>query len=776
MEPGLDLSVEDENIDSPTTKNLKEHYQSARSNNKPTEQCWKAFLWVLRYLKGSMEMGITYTKGSHTNLVSYSDADWAGKDPAQKSTSGYNIGLAGGLVAWQSSRQDCTAKSSTEVEYIEAAYAGCELIWLGNLIEDCKLSPSQNETTENAAGEDQPGSLWLRTEMEETRTDSASTAGSVHGKCGIHSLPNELLYKIADSTNSETTINHLCQASQHLYEVLNPYLYWHNAIRRGKGRRGGRSAMQWAAEHGMATTARHALDVPTCFPSPKPLHVAATRGHVDIVKLLLHTPYEQLEWRDKSGHTALAVAALNGHAEIVRLLINAGSHPNPAYRLHGVRPNPVEPGNKDTYLIMLAAAKGHVEVVKLLLDSGKVDVNMQGRGNETLLMIAARILHVGLVQLLIERGANPNCRSWAGEALLLSLVRAGRADIVKMLLSVPGIDTNVLDHTGNGPLIIAAKWGHVDVAKLLMTTAGIDLNKTSRDGYTALSLALQGADLDMVRQLLSAERTDVNLGSPLCEAAKRDNVDIIKPIVATGRVNQSMLDEALATAVRHRKEPLIKALLDAGADPCGRIGPRGYTPLMLSCFSRGSTDTKILLDSGRGNLETRCDKGCSVLYYAVTYGRPDIVQLLLGSKRIDCNGGCLNGNCSELPDCGNPLLAATMAGYVEIVKLLLSQENIDLNVTDAKGRPALCIAASHKQNLEVTKLLLAYKATDPNLRDSNGLSALDHAMKYGTMEAVELLLSVEGIDATAREVDGTTPLEFVARLEKCEKDLVPLGL
>ncbi|KAK2756537.1 hypothetical protein FQN54_005430 [Arachnomyces sp. PD_36] len=614
--------------------------------------------------------------------------------------------------------------------------------------------------------------------------DSMATTGAIHGqRHGIFSLPNELLYKVADSTTSETDINHLCQANRYLYEVLNPYLYWHNARRRRKGKPRARSAIRWAAEHGMVATALHALDVPTCFPSPKPLHAAAAGGHMGIVKLLCHTPYEQLRWRDKSGHSALDVAGLNGHVGIFRLLRDAGARFDRDLPLYGIGPDPLVPGNKDTYLIMLAAAKGDVEMIKSLLDSGEIDVNHTIWGGVSLLLIAVRNLHVHLVQLLIERGANPNSLDLCGVALLLSPVKVGRADIVKVFLSAPEIDLNVLDLNGNGPLTIAAKRGHIKVAKLLMTSTDIDLNKTTRDGYTALKLALHGADLDMVCQLLSAEETDVNLGSPLCEAAKKsDGVDMIKPIIATGRVQQSMLDEALAAAVRHRNEPLMKALLDAGADPCGRIGPRGYTPLLLTCFIKGrrSIDTKILLDSGRGNIETRCDKGCLVLYYAVTYRLPDIVQLLLDSHMIDCNGGCLNGNSSsELPDRGNPLLAATMAGYAEILKLLLSQEDIDPNVTDAKGRPALSIAVSRKDsNLEIITLLLSHKATDPNLRDSNGLSPLAHAVKYGTLGTVELLLSVERVNVSARDdvVDGETPLEFVARLREADGDVVPLGL
>jgi hypothetical protein len=58
----------------------------------------------------------------------------AGDVNDRKSTSGQIFFLAGGPIAWQSTKQRVVALSSCEVEYIAAAGAACEAVWLARLL------------------------------------------------------------------------------------------------------------------------------------------------------------------------------------------------------------------------------------------------------------------------------------------------------------------------------------------------------------------------------------------------------------------------------------------------------------------------------------------------------------------------------------------------------------------------------------------------------------------------------------------------------------------
>lgn len=58
-----------------------------------------------------------------------------------------------------------------------------------------------------------------------------------------------------------------------------------------------------------------------------PLHFAAQKGHIEIVKYLIKSG-AQIEFKNLTGTTPLHWAAQNGHLEIVKILISHGADPN----------------------------------------------------------------------------------------------------------------------------------------------------------------------------------------------------------------------------------------------------------------------------------------------------------------------------------------------------------------------------------------------------------------------------------------------------------------
>ena len=72
---------------------------------------------------GTLDLGIYYHKVQNFNLVGYQDSDLAGSYDDRKSTSGYVFNLGLGAMAWTSKKQEMTALSSSEAEYISASSA-----------------------------------------------------------------------------------------------------------------------------------------------------------------------------------------------------------------------------------------------------------------------------------------------------------------------------------------------------------------------------------------------------------------------------------------------------------------------------------------------------------------------------------------------------------------------------------------------------------------------------------------------------------------------------
>ncbi|GJQ89086.1 hypothetical protein Tco_0000225 [Tanacetum coccineum] len=95
----------------------------ARYQAKPTKNHLHAVKRIFRYLKGTIDMGLWYSKDSCITLTAYADADHAGCQDTRRSTSGSAQFLRDKLVSWSSKKQKSTAISSTEAEYIALSSA-----------------------------------------------------------------------------------------------------------------------------------------------------------------------------------------------------------------------------------------------------------------------------------------------------------------------------------------------------------------------------------------------------------------------------------------------------------------------------------------------------------------------------------------------------------------------------------------------------------------------------------------------------------------------------
>eukprot|EP00961_Rhodomonas_salina_P131965 1776616-Rhodomonas_salina.1 len=91
---------------------------------------------ILRYAKGTSEVGITYTANvtGPNQLYAYVDADHAGDPEGRRSVTGYAVMMNGGAISWESKRQKVTALSSAESEFYAASMCGCEIFYLRSVL------------------------------------------------------------------------------------------------------------------------------------------------------------------------------------------------------------------------------------------------------------------------------------------------------------------------------------------------------------------------------------------------------------------------------------------------------------------------------------------------------------------------------------------------------------------------------------------------------------------------------------------------------------------
>lgn len=110
----------------------------SRYTHNPNIDHWNAISRLLRYLKGTINYGLTFSSYPSV-LEGYCDANWISDTDELKPTSGYVFTLAGGAVTWKSAKQTVIARSTMEAELIALEKACSEAEWLRSFLVDIPL-------------------------------------------------------------------------------------------------------------------------------------------------------------------------------------------------------------------------------------------------------------------------------------------------------------------------------------------------------------------------------------------------------------------------------------------------------------------------------------------------------------------------------------------------------------------------------------------------------------------------------------------------------------
>ena len=89
---------------------------------------------TLRYVKGTINLGVQLRAITTPTITAYSDVDWAGCPDTRRSTSGFCVFLGSSLISWSSKRQTTISRSSAEAKYRAIANAVSECSWLRQLL------------------------------------------------------------------------------------------------------------------------------------------------------------------------------------------------------------------------------------------------------------------------------------------------------------------------------------------------------------------------------------------------------------------------------------------------------------------------------------------------------------------------------------------------------------------------------------------------------------------------------------------------------------------
>ncbi|XP_045017888.1 ankyrin repeat domain-containing protein 6 isoform X3 [Bubalus bubalis] len=272
-----------------------------------------------------------------------------------------------------------------------------------------------------------------------------------------------------------------------------------------------------------------------------PLHLAANKGHLSVVQILLKAGCD-LDVQDDGDQTALHRATVVGNTEVVAALIQEGCA--------------LDRQDKDGNTALHEASwHGFSQSAKLLVKAG-ANVLAKNKAGDTCLHVAARYNHLSIIKLLLSAFCSVHEKNQAGDTALHIAAALNHKKVVKILLEA-GADGTIVNNAGRTPLETARYHNNPEVALLL--TKAPQVLRFSR-----------GRSLRKKRERLKEERR--------AQSVPRDEVAQSKGSVSAGDTHSS---EQAAP----RKEEAREDVLSASPEPRAKDSRQRKSRPKVSAFS-----------------------------------------------------------------------------------------------------------------------------------------------------------------------------------------------
>lgn len=451
----------------------------------------------------------------------------------------------------------------------------------------------------------------------------------------------------------------------------------------------------------------------------KALSVAVRLQDIRIVRLLIgsETPLNMtLKSRKKGGvevqATPLHEALRQRHKPLIKILLEAGADVNGCYmNSFGITETPL------TRFLQICCKKGHatdidIEIVHMLLTWG-AELHPTDTGLLTPLQHAICINNKELVQLILRYDHNINLSRGPGYPSSIQIAAyANNFELVRfMFLGGANINCPAIV-TGNrvggvfklgSPLQSAVAYQNLEMINFLLE------NDAEFEGSTVEMMA---GEHGILRHGICCYDcfTQPALSTPLSEAIKRENMEIISLLLSAGASLNHDCKPALPFAALTGNTTLCRALIQKGADP---------------------------------NISTR----------------DEWLETLTGSwEFIEAEHRPMTS-----------LQAAAASGSVELVRILLeAKADVNAPATEPSGYTALQMAVRHEHD-EITSLLLRHSA-NVNADASNfGDSALTLAIKKSNTRLTKIFLEMGADpDYMPTRYGSLTPLQHAVRSQQLD--------
>ncbi|MGK5595566.1 MAG: ankyrin repeat domain-containing protein [Parachlamydiaceae bacterium] len=426
--------------------------------------------------------------------------------------------------------------------------------------------------------------------------------------------------------------------------------------------------------------------------------------------------------------------------------------------------SPEEPFNDQrsaNLALYIAVRNREFEVVRFLLAHGAnanlsfFDIShlVSTEVHESLLSLSIKQKTPRMTQLLLHAKAS------IGSDLLHEAARMPHNQKNIKLLLEYGANIDQLDDENHSAIFIAIKKGNLANVKAFIK-GGIDLNHQNDFGESPLHLAIKDGTPEMIRLLIQHgadpyKRSKIGGDSPFVATIKNKNVAQVQAFTEGGVDLNYAKEEydplALCIAIDEGTPEILKLLLQHGADP--HKSSIGISPF-LSVIKKHDLEKALAFIEGGVDINRIYDVYGTPLHYALVYGTPEIIKLLL-------QHGADPHLCDEWGN--SPFILAIRRKNLQNV-LTFIEGGVDLNYpySHINNRTALHVAAQYAIPSEIIKLLLHHGA-NPYQCDKWGNSPFVLAIRNKNLKGV-LAFIEEEVDLNYRfsRINNQTALHVAA--------------